>query len=156
MEDPNQLLPQIEASAARHGTELLILREDRDFREGAIGLQVFAPGRSGDANERCLCLLADVNGTDVLVTGDIDMAAERELLREHELSGVEYLIVGHHGSRYSGCEQLLHGIGADRAVISCGYNPYGHPTEEALERLALCGYTVYRTDLDGTLEFRFS
>ena len=82
--------------------------------------------------------------------------AERELLREHALSGVEYLIVGHHGSRYSSSEELLRGIGADKAVVSVGYNPYGHPTEEVLERLALCGYTVYRTDLDGTLEFRFS
>ena len=156
LEDPNQLLPQILASAEKHGTEVMIVREDLLVRCGDVEMQVFAPGRSGDANERCLSLMAGVGGTDFLVTGDMDMAAERELLREHALSGVEYLIVGHHGSRYSSSEELLRGIGADKAVVSVGYNPYGHPTEEVLERLALCGYTVYRTDLDGTLEFRFS
>ena len=45
-------------------------------------------------------------------------------------------------------------LGGDTAVISVGYNSYGHPAEETLERLALYGYNVYRTDRDGTVEIR--
>ena len=37
-------------------------------------------------------------------------------------------------------------------MISCGENnPYGHPSEETLERLA--GTTVLRTDINGTVTF---
>ena len=34
-------------------------------------------------------------------------------------------------------------------MISSGYNTYGHPAPEALERLAAHGYTVVRTDTAG-------
>ena len=61
--------------------------------------------------------------------------------------------MGHHGSRYASSPELLTAIGADTAVISVGYNPYGHPTEETLDRLREAGYRVLRTDTDGTLEF---
>ena len=43
-------------------------------------------------------------------------------------------------------------IGADTAIISVGYNTYGHPTYETLERLDAYGYTIYRTDLNGSVE----
>ena len=51
-------------------------------------------------------------------------------------------------------QQLLAELGGDTAVISVGFNSYGHPAEETLERLALYGYNVYRTDKDGTVEIR--
>ena len=49
---------------------------------------------------------------------------------------------------------LLDAIGADTAIVSCGYNSYGHPEEETLERIASYGYTVYRTDENGRIEIR--
>ena len=82
------------------------------------------------------------------------MAAERELLEEHQLRQIELLIVGHHGSKYASSPYLLQAIDADTAIISCGFNNFGHPTPETLERLADSGYTVYRTDRDGTVELR--
>ena len=82
------------------------------------------------------------------------MAEELRLTREQELAGTELLVVGHHGSAYASAPQLLAELGGDTAVISVGFNRYGHPAEETLERLALCGYNVYRTDRDGTVEIR--
>ena len=40
------------------------------------------------------------------------------------------------------------------AAISVGYNSYGKPAQETLERLAAYGYNVLRTDEDGTIEIR--
>ena len=37
------------------------------------------------------------------------------------------------------------------AFISVGYNSYGHPSGEVLERLSQYGAQVYRTDLDGNI-----
>ena len=40
---------------------------------------------------------------------------------------------------------------ATDAVISVGYNTYGHPSAEAMERMAAAGCTIYRTDWHGTV-----
>ena len=154
MEDPNGLLTEIAASAARHGTEIAVIDRDERLSAGAITLELYAPGEAGDINERCLTAKLSLGDYDLLVTGDINMAAERELLRNHDLRQTELLIVGHHGSKYASSDDLLSGIGADTAVISCGYNTFGHPTLETLERLDKYGYTVYRTDEMGTVELR--
>ncbi|MCR5663976.1 MAG: DNA internalization-related competence protein ComEC/Rec2 [Oscillospiraceae bacterium] len=152
LDDPNGLLDGIRESARRHGTELLTVSSDRDYALSDCRIRVFAPGERGDANERCLQYLLTVRGIGILITGDANRQAELELLEHADLRDVEILVVGHHGSKTSCSEELLSAICADRAVISVGYNTYGHPSEEVLERLRENGYTVYRTDEDGTVE----
>ncbi|MBQ6465916.1 MAG: DNA internalization-related competence protein ComEC/Rec2 [Oscillospiraceae bacterium] len=152
--EEDSLYGPICASADRHGTTLVYVSEDGVLEAGTIRMELYAPGEAGRADKRCLTTKISLGDYDMLVTGDIDAAAERELLSGHEIEDVELLIVGHHGSRYSSCRELLSSIGADTAIISVGYNSYGHPTEETLERLDTYGYTVYRTDLDGRIEIR--
>ena len=48
--------------------------------------------------------------------------------------------------------ELLREAGGNMAIVSVGYNTYGHPAEETLDRLRESGYTVWRTDLNGTVE----
>ena len=40
------------------------------------------------------------------------------------------------------------------AVVSVGYNSYGHPTEDALARVMTSGAEVYRTDENGSVTIR--
>lgn len=154
--DEDELLEPILSSAERHGAEVRYLSEDESMMIGTIRLTLFAPGEAGDANERCLTGLISLGDYDMLFTGDIDKAAEKDLIARHEIHDVELLIAGHHGSRYACSGELLASIGADTAVISVGYNTYGHPTYETLERLDAYGYTIYRTDLNGTVEIRIA
>lgn len=154
--DPNDEDGQLEPillAAQRHGTEVRFIAEDENLPIGNIQMHLFAPGTAGDANERCLTAAISIGDFDLLVTGDIDKAAERELLAEHDLRDMELLIAGHHGSRYACSGELLSAIGAETAVVSVGGNNFGHPTNETLERLAAYGYNVYRTDLNGDVEF---
>ena len=147
-------LTALRHSAERHGTELLVLREDLELVCAGIRASIFTPVTEGDANERSLMSRVSLGSYDVLVTGDASADAERALLAAHRLHDIELLVVGHHGSHSSSCEELLQSIGAHTAVISVGYNTYGHPSEETLERLDACGYTVFRTDQDGNIVIR--
>lgn len=156
-ENPNDedgLLDEVCRAAARHGTEIEYLSTDKEIELGGIRLRLFAPGGAGDENERCLMALVSAGGYDMLVTGDGSKSAEQELIKNHDISGVELLIAGHHGSRYSCGGDFLRAIGGETAVVSTGYNTFGHPTYETLERLHAYGYTILRTDLNGTIEIR--
>lgn len=152
--DPEGLLPKIEESARRHSTALRYVEEDCEMSFGALRLELFEPNTDLDINEACLMCRLYINDFDVLITADGSSGAENRLIKRRNISDVDVLIAGHHGSRYSSGAKLLKTIGADTAVISVGYNSYGHPTYEALERLAAYGYNIYRTDLNGTVEFR--
>ena len=151
-EEHGETRAALSAAASRSGTELRCLKEDCLLTLGGVTAQLYAP--EDTANERSLAAVVSLGDYDVLVTGDMSRTKERTLLAQHPLEGIELYIVGHHGSRYASSEELLRSIGADTAVISCGYNTYGHPEAETLERLAACGYTVYRTDENGTIEIR--
>lgn len=154
VEDEDGMLEGILSAAEKHGTELQFLQEDTEIRFSGIRIQLFAPFEKGQINERCMTGVFSLGSYDMLVTGDSSKSTEKELLRQHPLRDLELLIVGHHGSRYASSGELLGSIGAKTAVISVGYNNFGHPTYETLERLAAYGYAIYRTDLNGTVEIR--
>ena len=148
------LMAAISEGAKRRDTELLLLRGDLRTELGGIACALYAPQGEGSVNERCIMSRISLGGYDMLVTGDSSMAQERALLAREPLDGIELLIAGHHGARSASSGELLGGIGADTAVISVGYNNYGHPAQETLERFAAYGYNVYRTDRDGDLTIR--
>ncbi|MDD6190081.1 MAG: DNA internalization-related competence protein ComEC/Rec2 [Firmicutes bacterium] len=89
--------------------------------------------------------------TSVLVTGDVNEDAERELCKLWRNFGETVLSVGHHGSRYSTCDELLDCVNPSVAVIQVGENVYGHPTREVLSRLEERNVPVYRNDIDGAV-----
>lgn len=153
-EDEDGLLDEILQSADKNGTDIIFMTEDSDLELDNISASLFAPPDVGDENERCISALISIGEYDMLVTGDSPKSAEKALIDSHNISGVELLVAGHHGSRYSSCGELLGSIGADTAIISVGYNTYGHPTYETLERLNAYGYNILRTDLNGTIEIR--
>ena len=150
-----ELPVEIQDSARRHGVEIAYIDTDSllSVSEG-ITARLYAPNDKGKDNENCMAVHLEVGDYQTLITGDSPITEERRLTRKQELAGTELLVVGHHGSANASSPQLLAELGGDTAVISVGFNRYGHPAEETLERLALCGYNVYRTDRDGTVEIR--
>ena len=154
--DEDSQLSEILAAAERHGTRVTLIGREATAELGRISLQLCTPLDSGDANDRCIFSLVSVGEYDMLVTGDAPKAAERKFLAEHELPPVELLIAGHHGSKTSGSEELLSAMSSATAVISTGYNTYGHPSPETLESLERHSIPVYRTDRSGTLQFTVS
>lgn len=87
-----------------------------------------------------------------LFAGDAEALSEREMTLYAEEISADVLKVGHHGSDTSTTEDFLVAVAPVIAVISVGNdNPYGHPHASVLERLALHGVQVYRTDQHGTV-----
>ena len=121
---------------------------------GQAELTVFPPVAEGNVNEEGLTVLCTAGDFDLLITGDMNAAAERSLVEAYPLPDIEVLLAGHHGSKYSTSEELLSAVTPEVGVISVGENRFGHPTQEAMGRMAAAGMDLYRTDWQGTVIIR--
>lgn len=149
--DDGPLRGEITALAAERGIETLVVDENTNVAFGEAGLRLYAPLGTGGGNEEGLSVLCTAGDFDALITGDMNSAVEHRLVKYGDLPDIELLVVGHHGSKYSTSEELLLATRPELAVISTGYNTYGHPAPETLERLAAAGCGIYRTDWSGTV-----
>lgn len=128
--------------------------EEMDLDLGSAALEIYpSPGEYSDLNNYSIVCMLDCAGNTILFTGDCSEQEEEDLLQEGVLQDVDVLKVGHHGSRESSSEEFLEEVSPEAAVISCGAdNSYGHPHEEAVERLsAYVGENLFRTDENGTV-----
>lgn len=141
-------------AAEKRNVEIVYITENMTAEAGNLSFTLFAPFGGQTENERGIIILCSENDYDLLVTGDIDAAFERRLIVENALPDIELLVVGHHGSRYSSCDEFLSAVTPEEAIISVGYNTYGHPTEETLDRLYSVGADVYRTDELGNVTIK--
>lgn len=119
--------------------------------------------RPANQHDATVVVRLETGGRRLLLTGDLEAAHEAELLTAYcptserpcpDLA-TDLLKVPHHGSK-SGLEpDFLAAVSPRQAVISLGaQNPYGHPHQTILDRLAAAGVTFWRTDRHGTIEAR--
>lgn len=105
-------------------------------------------------NEDSIVMMLECKTVKCLFTGDIGSDTETVLVSSGFVDDCDILKVSHHGSRFSTSSGFIRCVSPETAVISCGYgNPYGHPSPETLQRLALNGVAVRRTDEEGTVRF---
>ena len=146
---------ELEAAAFSAGIPVYSVQKDTTVWIGKEQISILAPVSNSSSNDASLAVLSRITGLSVLITGDMDTQAEILLLGTHELPDVDILVVGHHGSSTSTSEALLDKVTPELAVISVGKsNPYGHPTDETLNRLIAAGISVLRTDQQGSITLR--
>jgi len=148
-EDP--LRQDIQDSALSHSCKVFFLSAETALDFGGVHMELFEPFGDGGSNEEGLSVLCRDGDFDVLVTGDMNSVVERRLVKYKGLPDIEVLMVGHHGSKDSTSEELLLAVTPEIAVISSGYNSYGHPSNEVLERLGAAGCDIYLTRDMGTV-----
>ena len=108
-------------------------------------------GEGSDANNASVVLLVEVSGIRLLLTGDVEPAAQQAMVRSGAVPRADVLKVPHHGSRFQDAD-FLSLVGARVAVISVGEgNPYGHPSPELVDALTDAGMMVARTDTEGSV-----
>ena len=147
---------ELEDLAKEEGAEVWYITETAEVSLGGCILTLFPPLGSGTSNEEGLFVLCSAGEFDTLITGDADSAVEAMLVKYYDIPDVEVLVVGHHGSNGSTSEAFLEAVRPEYAVISTGYNSYGHPHENVLERLTDAGAKTYRTDLHGNVTISVS
>jgi competence protein ComEC len=102
-----------------------------------------------EINNASLILRAVTPAGRVLLSGDVELAAQARLLDERVDLSADVLKVPHHGSRYTSPE-LFAAVRPRIAVVSVGSsNRYGHPSPVTLRMLARTGTLVLRTDTGG-------
>ena len=69
---------------------------------------------------------------------------------------VDYLKVGHHGSKTASDYSFIKCVNPTEAIISCGKdNIYHFPHQEVIDILKSCNVKIRRTDLEGTIKYSF-
>ena len=91
------------------------------------------------------------NDMNLFIFSDMPEEEEQRLAARGVLPDCELLVAGHHGSASSTGQALLDAVTPEMAVISVGYNNYGHPAQDTLDRLAAMNMEIYRTDQMGTV-----
>ncbi len=99
----------------------------------------------------CVLRVEDASGKSLLLTGDIEAAQEAALVaRDREALQSTVLLVPHHGSKTSSSEVFLDAVRPSIAVVQAGYRSrYGHPAAEVLQRYAVRGVALRRSDRCG-------
>ena len=123
------------------------------FQFGSLHIEVLNPDRlTGDFHEGSVSVRAVFGDVAFIFTGDAETQTEQAMIdRGHDLEA-QVLQLGHHGSHSSSSQALLEAISPEVAIYSAGEdNPYGHPHDEVVNRLADMGIPLYGTDVHGTV-----
>jgi competence protein ComEC len=93
----------------------------------------------------------------VLITGDIEKDAERDLLSlDPDALKSDVIIVPHHGSKTSSTPGFIEAVSPSISIFTPGYlNRYKHPRPEVIERYQAANSLLYRSDYNGAIEMRF-
>lgn len=143
---------EIRALARANGIKLNYISSEQETSFGDIDLVFYTPySLESSANNRGLLLTVSANGYNTLITGDASAKVERKLVEDYDLSDTDLLIVGHHGSGYSCSSELINEARPADAIISVGYNSYGHPAYRVLTLLEVYGVGIHRTDIEGNV-----
>ena len=94
-----------------------------------------------------------MNGYKFMFMADAGIEKEKDILGEYDISDIDVLKVGHHGSKTSSSRTFIDEINPKYSIISVGKNNrYGHPNEEVLNTLE--NSKIYRTDQNGSIMFK--
>ena len=104
-------------------------------------------------NDNSSVIYTKLNGYKFIFMGDAGVEKEKDILDKYNLSNIDILKVGHHGSKTSTSKKFIDEIKPKYSIISVGKNNrYGHPNKEVLDTLN--DSKIYRTDQDGSIMFK--
>ena len=161
---PDDLLPTntvyelyLDAAEAS-GADCRTAKAGEIFSLGKAQVEVLAPADAigENLNNDSLVFRVTYGDASALLTGDMEHEEEDWLLAQGRELQADFLKVSHHGSANGSGEAFLAAVRPQFAAISCAkQNDYGHPSQEALDRLAAYTDEVYVTADGGSIVFLY-
>ena len=120
-----------------------------------VRFQLWQWPQASDSNQKSCVLQVEAKGERLLLSGDIDSAAERALLDSPLAVPTEWLQAPHHGSRSSSSMALLATLQPKAVLISRGHgNSFGHPHPTVMARYRKRGMSVHDSAEQGAIRLR--
>ncbi len=112
---------------------------------------------AGDNDQSCVLLIeasgSNPDGPRLLLTGDIELPAQRRLLAAGVLGPVTALLAPHHGSRGALYSPLIAVLAPREVIFSAAYRSrFGHPHPLVTAAYARAGARLWNTAYDGALQ----
>ncbi len=141
-------------AAEEKGLNLTSAEAGRKGKLGDARWEIVAPisDECSNTNNYSVGIVLYHGENSFIFTGDAEASAEEEMVNSGLFGHIDVYKAGHHGSKTSSSELFMDTISPDIAVISCGSgNSYGHPDNEALNRIRRYTDEIYRTDMCGSV-----
>ena len=120
---------------------------------GEYKLQFLNTSIYDNENDNSNVIYLEFNKYKFLFMGDAGIEVEEDIIEKYNLSDIDVLKVGHHGSKTSSSKEFINEVNPKYSIISVGKNNrYGHPNSNVLENLD--NSKIYRTDDDGSIMFK--
>lgn len=144
--DPLALPAELNAQACASGQQ---------WTWDGVRFQLWQWSGATDSNQQSCVLQIEANGERLLLTGDIDVAAEQALLDSPLAVPTDWLQSPHHGSRSSSSMALLAVLQPRAVLISRGHgNSFGHPHPTVTARYRKRGMTLHDSAEQGAIRLR--
>jgi len=166
-------------AALLHGQNVEICNAGTQWRWGEVLFEILSPASAVDpganlrginksgtnitdsnisGNNSSCVLRIQWRDIQVLLPGDIERAAEYQLLDSGRLAGlpIDLLVAPHHGSKTSSTPQFVQQLRPKHVVFSAGYqHQFGHPHPSVTRRYNAVGSRTWNTAEQGAITFEW-
>ena len=128
------------------------------YKENFFEIKMLHPDtkRCIDANTQSIAFRAKGLGHSALLTGDLTVQGEKEIMKTDAYLKSDVLKLGHHGSKTSSSRKFLNQVEPKLALISSGRkNRFRHPSKLVIQRLDSLKIPYLNTAEKGTIEILF-
>ncbi len=144
--DAGRMPPQLPVEPCRTG-------ETWTWNE--VTFSTWISDHAGEGNQASCVLSVQARGERLLLTGDIDVHAERAMLEQGFDVRADWLQSPHHGSRSSSSKVFLQAVAPRGVLISRGRNnAFGHPHPLVMSRYRWLGLATYDSAELGAVTLR--
>ncbi|RKS23831.1 competence protein ComEC [Pseudomonas sp. WPR_5_2] len=127
----------------------------RQWTWDGVNFELWRWADARESNPKSCVLQIEANGERLLLTGDIDTAAERALLDSPLAVATDWLQSPHHGSRSSSSAALLATLQPKAVLISRGQgNSFGHPHPSVIARYRARGMAIHDSAEQGAIRLQ--
>ena len=106
---------------------------------------------SGNDNDRSIMNVFETPNGTVLFTGDSGVEYF-DKVKKYLPQNITLLKVAHHGAKKTVSDEYLDFLNPEIALISTGFNIYGHPNKETIDLLKKHNVKILRTDVDNAVK----